>query len=50
VKDIEEKITVSNGDSMVATKVESLKHCIIQLKGSTLDITIHEIKYVPHFC
>ena len=50
VKDIEEKITVGNGDSMMATKVGSLKRCVIQLNGSTLDITIHEVKYVPNLC
>jgi hypothetical protein len=48
-KDIAETITVGNGNSMVATKVGSLKRCVIQLNGSTLDITINEGKYVPDF-
>jgi hypothetical protein len=31
----------------VSLKVGSLKHCVIQLNGSTLDITINEVKCVP---
>jgi hypothetical protein len=34
VSDIDEKITVGNGNSMTATKVESLKHHVAQLDGS----------------
>jgi hypothetical protein len=39
VKDIPETITVGNGNSMTATKVGSLKRRVVQLNGSTLDIT-----------
>ena len=49
-KDIEDKIKVGNGNKMVATKAESLKHCIIQLDGTTLDIVISEVKYVSDSC
>jgi hypothetical protein len=38
---------VGNGKSMTATKVGSLKCCIIQVDGSGLEITLHEVKYVP---
>jgi hypothetical protein len=48
--DIDEKITVGNGDSMTATKVGSLERCIIQLDGSVLNITINKVKYVPKLC
>jgi hypothetical protein len=50
LKDIAETITVGNGDSMSATKVGSLRRCVVQLNGSTLDITINEVKYVPNLC
>jgi hypothetical protein len=50
LKDIAETITVGNGNSMTAAKVGSLRHCIVQLNGSTLDVTINEVKYVPHLC
>jgi hypothetical protein len=44
---INESITVGNGKSMTATKVGSLKCRVIQVDGSELDITLHEVKYVP---
>jgi hypothetical protein len=47
VKDINEKITVGNDESMMATKVGSLKCNIIQLNGSSVDVTLKEVKYVP---
>jgi hypothetical protein len=50
VQDINEKVTVGNGNKMVATKVGSLRHCVIQLDGSTLDIVINEVKYLPDVC
>ena len=50
LKDIAETITVGNGDSMMATKVGSLKRRVVQLDGSTLDIIINEVKYVPNLC
>jgi hypothetical protein len=50
LKDIAETITVGNGDSMMATKVGSLRHRVVQLDGSTLDIIINEDKYVPNLC
>jgi hypothetical protein len=50
VQDIDEKVTVGNGNKMVATKVGSLRCHVIQLDGSTLDIVINEVKYLPELC
>ena len=47
VKDIHESIKVGNGDTMMATKVGSLKCRTIQVDGSGIEITLHEVKYVP---
>ena len=33
--------------SMIAAKVGSLKCKVIQVDGSSLDVTLHEVKYVP---
>jgi hypothetical protein len=46
-KNFQETIKLGNGDSMMATKVGSLKRYKIQLIDSTLDITINEGKSVP---
>jgi hypothetical protein len=35
---------------MVATMVGSLRRRVIQVNGSTLDIVIHEIKYLRDLC
>jgi hypothetical protein len=50
LKDIAEAITVGNGNTMMGTKVGSLKRHVIQLNGSTLDITINEVKLVHNLC
>jgi hypothetical protein len=50
LKDIDEKITVGKRDKMLATKVGSLRHCVIQINGSTLDIAINEVKCLPDLC
>jgi Reverse transcriptase (RNA-dependent DNA polymerase) len=47
VKDIHESIKVGNGNTMMASKVGSLKCRTIQVDGSGIDITLHEVKYVP---
>jgi hypothetical protein len=47
VKDINEKITVGNGESMKAIKVGSLKCHVIQLNGSSVDVTLKGVRYVP---
>jgi hypothetical protein len=44
---IKENMTVGNGKSMMSTKVESLKRQVIQVDGSGLDITLHEVRFVP---
>jgi hypothetical protein len=50
-KDIDEKITVGNGEKMLATKVGSIRRHVIQDDGSTLNIIISESSiyrtYVP---
>jgi hypothetical protein len=50
MSDIDEKITVGNGNSMTATKVGSRKRRVVQLNGFVLDITINKVKYVPKLC
>jgi hypothetical protein len=35
---------------MVATKVGSLRRRVIQVKGSTLDIVINDVKFLPELC
>jgi hypothetical protein len=50
VQDIDEKVTVENGNNIVATKVGSLRCRVIQLDGSSLDIVINEVKYLPDLC
>jgi hypothetical protein len=47
ILDIDEKITVGNGEKMVATKVGSLRRRVIQVDGSTLDIVINDVKFLP---
>jgi hypothetical protein len=49
VKDINDKITVGNGESMMAIKVENLKCHTIQLNGSCVNVTFKVVKYVPEF-
>jgi hypothetical protein len=50
IQDIDEKVTVGNGDKMVSTKVGSLRRCVIQVDGSTLDIVINDVKFLPELC
>jgi gag-polypeptide of LTR copia-type len=47
VKTINEEITVRNGKTMMNTKVGNLKCRVEQLDGSSLDVTLNEVKYVP---
>jgi hypothetical protein len=50
ILDIDEKVTVGNGEKMVATKVGSLRRRVIQVDGSTLDIVINDVKFLPELC
>jgi hypothetical protein len=50
IQNIDEKVTVGNGEKMVATKVGSLRSCVIQVDGSTLDIVINDVKILPELC
>jgi hypothetical protein len=47
VKGINEKMTVRNNESMKGTKIESLKCHVIQLNGSSVDVIIKKVKFVP---
>jgi hypothetical protein len=47
IKDINEKMTVGNGESMKAIKVGSLKCHVIQLNDSSVNVTLKEVKFVP---
>jgi hypothetical protein len=38
---------VGNGKRMMASKVGSLKCCVIQVDRLEFDITLHKVKYVP---
>jgi hypothetical protein len=49
IQDIDEKVTVGNGNKMVATKVGSLRRQVIQVDGSTLDIVINEVNSYQTF-
>jgi hypothetical protein len=48
VKNINENIRVGNGDSLTATKIGSLKCRVIQIDGSTFNIILHDVKFVPN--
>jgi hypothetical protein len=50
ILDIDEKVTVGNGEKMVATKVGSLRRRVIQVDGSTLGIVINDVKFLPELC
>jgi hypothetical protein len=47
VNDIDKKITVGNGESINSTKVGSLKRHVVQLDGSSANVILKEVKYVP---
>jgi hypothetical protein len=47
VKDINEKITVGNGESMKSIKIGSLKCHVIKVNGFSVNVTLKEVKYVP---
>jgi hypothetical protein len=48
--DIDEAITIGNGESMRATKVGNLKCEVIQVNGKKFAVTLHDIKLVPDLC
>jgi hypothetical protein len=50
IQDINEKVTVGNGEKMVELKVGSLRCRVIQVEGSTLDIVINDVKFLPELC
>jgi hypothetical protein len=47
VENIKENIKVDNGKSIMENKVGSLKCRLFQLDSSELDISLHEVKFVP---
>jgi hypothetical protein len=50
IQDIDEKVAVGNGEKMVARKIGSLRCRVIQVDGSTLDIVINDVKFLPELC
>ena len=50
VNDIDEAITIGNGESMHATKVGNLNCEVTQVDGSKFTVTLKEVKYVPDLC
>jgi hypothetical protein len=50
IQDINEKVTVGNGEKMVATKFGSLRRHVIQVDGLSLDIVINDVKFLPELC
>ena len=50
VKDIDEAITIGNGEYMHATKVGNLKCEVIQVNESNFIAMLKEVKYVPDLC
>jgi hypothetical protein len=50
VMDIDEAITIGNGESMHATKVGNLKCEVIKVDGKKFAVTLHDIKFVPDLC
>jgi hypothetical protein len=49
-QDINEKVTIGNGNKMVSSKSGSLRHHVNEDNGSPLDIIIKEAKYLPDSC
>jgi hypothetical protein len=47
VKDINEKITVGNDESMMTIKFGGLNGHVIQIYGSSVNVTLKEVNYVP---
>jgi hypothetical protein len=47
VKDINEKNTIGNGHTMVATKHGDLKCDVNKVNGSKFEVTLKEVNYVP---
>jgi hypothetical protein len=47
VKNINENIRVGNVNFLTATKIGSLKCSAIQIDGSTLNIILDDVKFVP---
>jgi hypothetical protein len=50
VMDIDEAITIGNGESMRATKVGNLKCEVVQVGGKKFPMTLHDVKFVPDLC
>jgi hypothetical protein len=50
VKEIDESITIGNGNSMKSTIIGNLKCDVTQVNGEKLTITLNDVKYVPSLC
>ncbi len=49
VKTIQDEITIGNGKPLMATKIGKLKVDIMQKDGSSREVTLTGVKYVPIF-
>lgn len=47
VRETESLITIGNGKTLKATKQGSIRATVLQKDGSTLDIDLHDVKFVP---
>ena len=51
VQTIQDEITIGNGKPLIATKIGKLKVDIMQKDGSSMEVTLTGVKYVPNlFC
>ena len=46
-EEIDEAVIIGDGKEMKATKIGKLRRTVHQADGSTLDIVLEEVKYVP---
>jgi hypothetical protein len=46
-QDIDEPIIISDGKPMRATKIGKIRRTALQIDGSTQDLLLEEVKYVP---
>ena len=47
VREINENIRVGNVNLIIAIKIGNLKFKVIQIDGSTFDIILHDVKFIP---
>jgi hypothetical protein len=50
VMDIDETITIGNGESMRAKKIGNLKCEVVQVDGNKFAMALYDVKFVPDLC